>query len=105
SRGVGALPPRHPAAGRRAGPTSHSSPGPVTQSLRVFVNERPVDVPRGATVRDAVGSFDRALAELLATESAYVTDARGLPVEATDAIAEAGAVFRVVVRAQRGPRQ
>jgi len=77
----------------------------VTQSLRVFVNERPVDVPRGATVRDAVGSFDRALAELLATESAYVTDARGLPVDATDPIAEAGAVFRVVVRAQRGPRQ
>ena len=77
----------------------------MTQSLRVFVNERPVDVPRGATVRDAVGSFDRGLAELLATESAYVTDARGLPVDATDAIAEAGAVFRVVVRAQRGPKQ
>jgi len=77
----------------------------IAAPLRVFVNERPVEVPRGATVRDAVRSFDRGLADLLATESAYVTDARGLPVDAGDAISEAGAVFRVVVSAKRGPKR
>ena len=34
-------------------------------SLRVFVNERPVTVARGATVRDAVEALDRELAGLL----------------------------------------
>lgn len=74
-------------------------------SVRVFVNERAVDVPRGAAVRDAVQTFDRALGELLATDAAYVTDARGLPVDAGDAVREAGAVFRVVVAAKRGPER
>lgn len=73
--------------------------------LRVFVNERPVDVPRGAAVRDAVAAFDRSLADLLATDAAYITDARGLPVDAGDAVAEAGAVFRVIVSARRGPKR
>ena len=72
--------------------------------MRVFVNERPVDVARGAAVRDAVAALDAGLASLLATDGAYVTDARGLPVDAGDAVAEAGAVFRVVVSARRGPK-
>jgi adenosine deaminase len=72
-------------------------------AVTVFVNERAVEVARGATVRDAVRSFDRGLADLLGG-AAYVTDARGLPVDAGDAIAEAGAVFRVVVSAKRAGR-
>ena len=71
--------------------------------LRVFVNERPVEVTRGAAVRDVVAAFDPGLAALLATDAAYVTDARGLPVDAGDVVAEAGAVFRVIVSARRGP--
>jgi adenosine deaminase len=77
----------------------------VSGAVRVFVNERPVDVARGAAVRDAVAALDRGLADLLASEGAYVTDARGLPVDAGDAVAEAGAVFRVVVSARRGARR
>lgn len=73
--------------------------------VRVFVNERPVDVARGAAVRDAVAALDPGLAELLASDSAYVTDARGLPVDAGDPIAEAGAVFRVIVSARRVPKR
>jgi len=65
----------------------------------VFVNERPVDVPVGATVRDAVAAFDRGLAELLATAAAYVTDGVGRVVDAGDPAGEAGAVLRVVVSA------
>jgi adenosine deaminase len=56
-------------------------------------------------VRDAVAALDRGLADLLAAEGAYITDARGLPVDAGDAVGEAGAVFRVVVSARRGAKR
>jgi len=71
--------------------------------LRIFVNEKPVEVARGATIRDAVATHDRALAELVANDGAYVTDAVGRTVDAGDLVGEAGAVFRVVVSARRGP--
>src|SRR5438874_12414480 len=68
--------------------------------MRVFINDKAVDVPRGARVRDAVAQADDGLARLL-DNAAYVTDAAGRPVDAGDAIGEAGAVFRVVVSAKR----
>jgi len=70
--------------------------------LRVFVNERAVDVARGATIADAVAALDTGLAGLIAT-GAYVTDAAGRTVDATDVIGEAGAVFRVIVPAGARP--
>ena len=75
----------------------------MADGLRIFVNEKLVEVARGATIRDAVATHDRALAELLATDGAYVTDAVGRTVDASDPVGEAGAVFRVVVSARRGP--
>jgi adenosine deaminase len=71
--------------------------------LRVFVNERPVEVARGATVRDAVAALDRSLADLLSGDGAYVTDGVGRAVDASDPVGEAGAVLRVIVTARRGP--
>ena len=68
--------------------------------MRVFVNDTAVDVPRGARVRDAVAQADDGLARLL-DSAAYVTDAAGRPIDSGDLIAEAGAVFRVVVSARR----
>ena len=73
----------------------------MADAVRVFVNERPVTVARGATVRDAVGALDRELAELVATQAAFVTDGVGRPVDSGQAVGEAGAVFRVVVSAGR----
>ena len=73
------------------------------ERLRVFVNERPVDVAPGATVQDAVAALDRGLADLLTTAAAYVTDGVGRIVDAADPVGEAGGVFRVVVAAGRGP--
>ena len=73
--------------------------------MRVFINDQAVDVPRGARVRDAVAQADDGLARLLDT-AAYVTDAAGRPIDSGDPIAEAGAVFRVVVSArQEGKRR
>jgi adenosine deaminase len=68
--------------------------------MRVFINDKAVDVPRGARVRDAVAQADDGLAQLLGS-AAYVTDAAGRPVDEGDAVGEAGAVFRVVVSAKR----
>jgi len=72
-------------------------------SLRVFVNEQPVTVARGATVRDAVAALDGDLAGLLASGAAYATDGVGRPVDAADPIGEGGAILRVVVTARQGP--
>src|SRR5438128_8048349 len=71
--------------------------------LRVFVNEKPVSVTRGATVRDAVEAFDRELAGLLVSGAAHATDGVGRPVDASDPVGEGGAIFRVVVTARQGP--
>ena len=68
--------------------------------MRVFVNDKAVDVPRGARVRDAVAQMDDGLAQLL-DSAAYVTDATGRTIDAGDAVGEAGAVYRVVVSARR----
>ena len=67
--------------------------------MRVFVNDKAVDVPRGARVRDAVAQADDGLARLLG--AAYVTDAAGRPIDAGDRVGEAGAVYRVVISARR----
>lgn len=75
----------------------------TAERLRVFVNAKPVDVARGATVRDAVSAADRALGDLLARDSAYVTDGVGRTLDAGDPVGEAGGVFRVVVSARQGP--
>ena len=77
----------------------------MTETLRVFVNEHPVEVARGAAVRDAVARHDRALADLLVGDAAYVTDGVGRRLDPADPVGEAGAVFRVVVTARRGPPQ
>lgn len=71
-------------------------------SVRVFVNERPVTVAPGATVRDAVEALDRDLAGLLASGAAYATDGVGRPVDAGDPVGEGGAILRVVVSARQG---
>jgi adenosine deaminase len=69
--------------------------------MRVFVNDKAVDVARGAHVRDAVTQADSGLGTLLERGDAYVTDAAGRPIDAADPVGEAGAVFRVVVSARR----
>src|SRR5712691_11078932 len=71
--------------------------------IQVYVNERPVRVARGASVRDAVQVLDRELAELVGRGAAYVTDGVGRPVDAGDSVGEGGAIFRVIVSARQGP--
>ncbi len=68
--------------------------------LRVFVDERPVSVPPGAVARDAVAALDPALLARLEDGTSYLTDARGVRLEA-GALLAAGSIVRVVRSARR----
>src|SRR5437867_8958283 len=74
-----------------------------SSELRVFVNEKPVSVARGATVRDAVEALDRELAGLLVSGAAHATDGVGRPVDASDPVGGGGALFRGGGTAPTGP--
>ncbi|HEU4801004.1 MAG TPA: hypothetical protein VFS94_10245 [Gemmatimonadales bacterium] len=70
----------------------------MTATIRVFVNEKPVTVPAGARVRDALTA-----AGLAGDPGAMqVTDARGLPV-APDAELGPGTILRAFSSARRVP--
>jgi len=70
--------------------------------IRVFVNERPVDVAAGATVADAVMAFDAELGARVAEGAASTTDARGIEVPVADRVG-AGSIIRVVTSVRRRP--
>ena len=63
--------------------------------IRVFVNERGITLPRGATVLDAVRTFGADEGSALAEGKAKVTDSRGLPLEA-NAVINGGTIMRVL---------
>jgi hypothetical protein len=63
--------------------------------LRVYVDAKPVDVPKSATVIDAVEIADAELASSVREGTSRVTDSRGLPIDG-DAALHGGAILRVV---------
>jgi hypothetical protein len=73
----------------------------MTDVIRVFVNERPVDLAAGADVAEAVRAADSSLSEKVAGGAAYVTDGRGIEIDPAARLS-GGAILRVVVRARRG---
>ncbi len=75
----------------------------MSDSIRVFVNASPVDLPAGADVAQAVRAFDATLEPRVAAGAAYVTDGRGIEIDPSARL-NAGAILRVVVRARRRDR-
>lgn len=63
--------------------------------IRVFVNERGISLPRGATVLDAVRQFSDSDGVALASGLARVTDSRGLPLS-PETIVSGGSIMRVL---------
>jgi hypothetical protein len=63
--------------------------------IRLFVNEKPVEVTPPATVADAVTAFDAALGAAFIAGTARATDARGIDIAATDAVGP-GSIIRVL---------
>ncbi len=72
----------------------------MTEGIRIFVNEQAVLVPPGATIREALVTFDPALAAAVGEGTAYITDGVGRPVEASRGV-EPGAILRVVLSGRR----
>jgi hypothetical protein len=73
----------------------------MSDTIRVFVNEQPVNVPRGASAEAAVRAVDPPLADAVAHGAAQLTDARGLAVAPATPRA-AGAILRARPSARRG---
>lgn len=63
--------------------------------IRVFVNERGISLPRGATVLAAVQLFSESEGVALSSGRAKVTDSRGLPLAADDVVT-GGTIMRVL---------
>jgi hypothetical protein len=74
----------------------------MTETVRVFIDDRAVSVPPGATVLAAVACLDPSLAERIRCGSAYLTDGRGIRLDGDAAVFQ-GAIIRVVISA-RAPR-
>jgi len=70
--------------------------------LRVFVNERAYSLPSGSRVRDAILLAAPGLLAEAGTESALITDARGLPIGLDTPLA-AGAILRAQRSSRRSP--
>jgi hypothetical protein len=65
-------------------------------AIRVFVNERAVELPAGSDGRTAIVAAAPELAPALAAGTALVLDGRGIEVS-PDLPLEAGAILRVVI--------
>ena len=63
--------------------------------LRVYVDGKPVDARRSATVLDAIEIADPSLASSVRSGDSTVTDSRGLPIS-SDTPLQGGAIFRVI---------
>lgn len=74
--------------------------GSPDSRIPVFVNGHRVDAAAGDTVAGAVALHNPALAEQVASGSAYVTDGRGIRIADTQTV-HAGAILRVVVSSRR----
>lgn len=64
-------------------------------TVRVFVNERGVSVPAGATALDAVRALLPEEASAIDAGNRRIIDSRGLPVDAGELLVN-GAIYRVV---------
>lgn len=67
----------------------------MSTSVRVYINARALDLPRGATVADAIRAWDPSQVEAVARGERAVTDSRGLPASLSDLVAQ-GSILRVV---------
>ena len=72
----------------------------MSQTVRIFIDERPVDVPFGTPIRSVLAARDTTVAAALDAGSAYLTDGVGRRIS-PDAPTRQGEIYRVV-RSARG---
>jgi hypothetical protein len=67
----------------------------MSETVRVYINSRGIDVPKAATALDAVEAWDATIAAAVKIGERNITDSRGI-VTANDGPVHNGAIFRVV---------
>jgi hypothetical protein len=72
----------------------------VTAALRVFVDERPMEVPPGCTVLAAVAAFSTEVADAIREGTAYVTDGVGRSTDPSKQVSQ-GEILRIVRTVER----
>jgi hypothetical protein len=75
----------------------------MSDTVRVYVNAQPVDVPATATALDAVEAFDATCAAEVRNGERNITDSRGI-VTANNGSVHNGAIYRIV-RARHGAQE
>jgi hypothetical protein len=72
----------------------------MSETVRVYINARPIDVEASATALDAVEAWDATIATAVRNGDRLITDSRGI-VAANNSAVHNGAIFRIV-RARQG---
>ena len=67
----------------------------MSETVRVYINARPVEVELGATALQAVEAWDETQAAAVRNGERLITDSRGI-VTANDTPVHNGAIFRIV---------
>ncbi len=75
----------------------------MRKSVKIFVNEKGLEIEPGTSVEAAVGEFDEKLGAALRAATAYVTDGVGRRLDLSTVVHD-GAILRVV-GAARTPGQ
>lgn len=73
----------------------------MSETVRVYINAKPVDVVATATALEAVEQWDSTQAAAIRNGERMITDSRGIPTTA-DAPVHNGAIFRIVRARQVG---
>jgi hypothetical protein len=73
----------------------------MTDTVRVYVNGRGVDVPAEASVLDAVRLADAGEADRVSSGDRALTDSRGLPLDPASGVS-GGTIVRTVSGRRRG---
>jgi hypothetical protein len=72
----------------------------MSETVRVYINARPIDVAVSATSLGAGEAWDAMVADAIRNGERLITDSRGI-VAANNSVVHNGAIFRIV-RARQG---
>ena len=67
----------------------------MSETVRVYINARPIEVDASATALQAVEAMDPAQAEAVRNGDRMITDSRGIATS-NDTPVQDGAIFRIV---------
>ncbi len=67
----------------------------MSEAVRIFINAKPLDIDRTATVLQAIESWDPTQAAAIRRGDRMITDSRGI-VTSNDTPVQNGAIFRIV---------